>query len=66
MAAVRVHLDHFGIEKIEIVPNRGRFSDDSFELLATLRRTIQALDKSVRVATLGGENANATHHTARA
>lgn len=48
MAAVRVHLDELGVERVEILPERGALSGDAFRLAGRLGSTLMALDTAIR------------------
>jgi hypothetical protein len=48
MAHVRVHLDHLGIERVEIVPEKGALPQEAFDLTGSLGKTLLALDHAIR------------------
>ena len=53
MSQVRVHLDHLGVERVEIVPEGMGLSKEAFELAGSLGAVILALDEAIRGHFLG-------------
>lgn len=53
MGGVRVHLDELGVERIEILPEKGELAQDAFTFVGGLGQILRELDRAVRKQSLG-------------
>lgn len=57
MGGVRVHLDELGVERIEILPEKGELAQDAFTFVGSLGQILRELDRAIRKQSLGSSAA---------